>query len=159
VSKPHVSFEILLAGLEAAVERLRASSPGSPEAFHAAFEALAWVGTIRDRLHDTGRMILPMVNGLYFVRNVVLHQGADILEWIILTGAYGEGPYGVGAFGGGPAQFWMWPLRSDIPNWRSEIGLNEYDQHIASHDALDTFTQVLDELTGAQSGSQGLGSA
>ena len=44
-----------------------------------AFEALAWAGCLHDRLKADAP---PLLSGLLHMRNVVFHQGVDVLGWI-----------------------------------------------------------------------------
>jgi len=83
----HVQTGTLIDGLASARARLVASTPWTDPSFHAIFELLAWAGAVRDRFRDERRDIPAVLNGLWYVRNIVLHQGADILYWIMTPGS------------------------------------------------------------------------
>lgn len=112
------------------------------EAFHAVFEALAWVGAIRDRLgrHET---TLRTLNGLYYVRNLVLHEGAEVLAWEPTT--YGTGTYGSGRYGG--TRVWKWPSRDELPSRRRDVAVDaDYDEHVAGREVPVVLAAVVEEL-------------
>jgi hypothetical protein len=149
-SKPssHVDTHVLLRGFNAARERFAASQPPADEAFHAIFETLAWAGVLRDRVSSEGKQSPPRLDGLWFVRNLVLHQGADVLEWVFIPGAeLGTLVLGVSQFGAGTHAGWWWQSRSELPAGRSEAGAAEYDAQLAGREVVEALRQVADDLS------------
>ena len=80
----HLDTGMLIAGFESAVAR---ATGGIGSSFEAVFESLAWAGAIRDRLAQTQQLIPPVVNGLWFVRNLAIHQGADVVAIVATYGS------------------------------------------------------------------------
>ena len=136
----------MLAGFRAALDRLRAADEDKVAAFHALFEVVAWGGGIRDRLEGQPRP--QRLDGLYYVRNVVLHQGADILiRTIASTAPIGAAALGSTALGGGGARKgWKWPPRDEFPRPRTRTGDNEYDETLARQDVVMTLAALRDVL-------------
>jgi hypothetical protein len=142
-----VDFVVLVQGLAAATGRLKVASPQSPEAFHAALETLTWVGALRDRLIADNRDVPPVLEGLYYARNVVVHQGADVLEWMVIHGTeLGQWVLGQGELGRKSAQYWTWPLRSKMPPPRSLSGAGEYDGLVAGEEVASVMDTALRAL-------------
>jgi hypothetical protein len=171
---PRVPDSTLLAGLAAAIDRLAATGVAGEQGFHATFEALAWAGAGRDRFMKSATPI-PTLTGLWYVRNLALHVGADVV-WQVT--AYGSGTYGSGAYGGVMFAFNdsgsseardMFPPRAalrDKDNARRNFGAAEYDSHVFGAPVLVVLRRALDEgttaaaaaaaaATGAQTGAQG----
>jgi hypothetical protein len=143
--RTHVEFETLLKGFNGARSRFSASRAGSDECFQAIFEALAWVGAMRDRLREEQKPPPPALDGLYYVRNLVLHQGADVLEWFLIPpGVLGGSVLGGSVIGGGGSQAIWWPDRSEMPAPRSPAGRDEYDAHVAGNQVGDVLATVAD---------------
>jgi hypothetical protein len=141
-----VELSVLLKGLGAAYSRLASAPPEGVERFHAIFEILAWVGSIRDRLRQDSRPAPPVLDGLYYVRNLVLHQGADVLKWTLFPGAeLGILVLGESSFGSISRHAWVWPPRNQMPAPRSSSGVAEYDTRIAGREV----TVVLEPLAAA----------
>jgi hypothetical protein len=136
----HGDFETLRDGLIHAVDRFSAAPAARPESFHAMLEILAWAGAIRDRLRDDAP---PVLEGLYYTRNIVIHQGADVVDVIVTHSTFGEGTFGEAVFGGQPVRRQTWPAREEMPTPRSRAGLQEYDDHVAGRE----IPEVLQELT------------
>lgn len=142
-----VDLSVLIAGLVAANARLTSTQPGSSEAFHGAFEALAWIGAIRDRLRRDRQPVPPIVNGLYYVRNVVIHQGADVLEWMIIHGSsLDDWVLGKGQLGRRSQKYWTWPLSAEMPTPLYETGKEEYDTLVGGRDAAETLAEAAGSL-------------
>lgn len=137
----HLPFVAFADGLEAAVGRLPSEPTiGGQAAFPAIFEALAWIGAIGDRLLAEKRTIPAVHHGLYYLRNVVLHQGADVL--LLIPGvAYGQGRYGAAVYGGAPQR--IFPPRSSLQPPISKVGEHEYDHLIAGEDVTGIFKQAV----------------
>jgi hypothetical protein len=124
----------LVAGFRSAKARFVDADAGSDEKFHALFEVLAWVGAIRDRLHKDKQPIPPVINGMYYARNVVLHQGADVLEWIFVPPAVlGQFVVGFSRLKEDGQQGTWWPERDMMPKPQSPTGTAEYEAHLAGH--------------------------
>jgi len=104
-------------GFDAARGRFATSHPASDEAFHGIFEVLAWTGALRERLGNESPLALE---GLWYVRNLVLHQGTDILEWIFIPGAeLGTLVLGVSRLGTSTTKGWWFQPRAVMPEPRS----------------------------------------
>jgi hypothetical protein len=150
----HVATPMLVEGFAAAVERMRAIGLAEAAGFHALFEALAWAGTIGERLKQEHKPIPATVNGLWYVRNLALHQGADVV-WRITAygaGAYGAGPFGGVGFGGGigGATSHEFPPRSELPAPLSLRGSSDYDALIAGEHVSLVLERAVNEARGAQ---------
>jgi hypothetical protein len=159
-SARHVSNAELLECFRIANERFDASAPPpNREAFRALFEALAWVGALHDRLKEDQdaqgvppkrRVFPPTLNGLYYVRNLVLHQGVDVLLQIP-----GIGPAVLGAAvlgsavlggGGGAAVATVFPTLQALPIGQSPVGRDEYETHVASRNVNVTMATAAEEV-------------
>lgn len=139
----HVDLSVLVEGLRTSHNRFTSAAIEGTGRFHAIFEALAWVGSIRDRLKDEGRAVPPVVDGLYYVRNLVLHQGVDVLEWALFPGAeLGMLVLGESALGGMSRHAWVWPPRTQMPTPRSLTGATEYDSLVAGREAAVVLEQL-----------------
>lgn len=145
-SKPVLPTGVLVDGMGVAVGRVKAADWSTSEGYHAVFEALAWVGAVRDRFTDEDRSIPPVLLGLYYLRNLVLHDGADVLLLIPGVG-FGEGPFGMGPFGGSPPAR-VFPPRAELPppKWTHPTGLSEYDEHVVGGNLVDVLDTVLAEV-------------
>ncbi len=139
-----VPSRVLVAGFDATHARVTAADSTTDEAFHAIIEALAWIGVLRDRMKQEKRPIPETLYGLYFVRNLALHAGADVLAWISST--YGSGTYGSGAYGG-QGRVWQWPAYDELPRPQSNTGLSDYKKHVAGHDVADVLAAVSNEIS------------
>ena len=139
----HAELSVLLKGLSAASSRFASAPLEGVERFHAIFEILAWVGLIRDRLRQDSRPSPPVLDGLYYVRNLVLHQGADVLEWVLFPGAeLGMLVLGESSLGSISRHASVWPPRNQMPAPRSSSGAAEYDMHIAGREVTVVLEQV-----------------
>jgi hypothetical protein len=136
---------VLTRGFNAARARFEAlaGQDDADEAFIALFDAVAWSGAICDRLRDEQKSVPAEVNGLWFIRNFVLHQGADALARTVIFGAaYVGTPLG---WPGAASDEWTWRDRSELPRGKSERGRAEYDSHLAGRQV----TSVLDAVAAA----------
>jgi hypothetical protein len=139
--QPHVEFSVLVDGFTSAQGRFAAAAlaHNQDDSFHALFEMLAWVGAIRDRFKEEGTPIPPVLDGLYYVRNLVIHQGADVVEWIfsLTSAAIGASPIGAAPLGGGAAaSSQAWPAREKLPRPRSMTGAEAYEKLVAGHEVM-----------------------
>jgi hypothetical protein len=140
----------LIDGFEAAHTRLRpvAWQGDADAAFIALFEVVAWAGAIRDWWRVRGRSrVVPGFDGLWFVRNRVIHLGADALSQVtvFVSGAYGSGPYGRGPFGGGggyTTPTWIWRPSHRLPRGKSPVGKAEYDSMLANEPVATTTEDI-----------------
>lgn len=135
----------LIAGFEEARKRFDTAAPNpdrQEEAFRALFETVAWVGAIRDRLKDEKQTPTSEMDGVYFVRNLVVHRGADALHRSIATAMFGGAAFGTVPFGGGVDYGWRWRNRADLPPHKSKTGLSEYDTNIVGNRPTDTFAAI-----------------
>jgi hypothetical protein len=150
----HVPTETLVDGLRIAAERLgTARNASAPTAFYAVFEALAWVGSVRDRLKEERRVIPPTLNGLYYVRNLVLHQGADVL--LRIEGVYGSAVLGEAVLGqmvlgsaGRRESRYVFPGLGDLPAGQSRAGHVEYSTHVANRNVNYVLATAITEVEG-----------
>jgi hypothetical protein len=141
-----VPTSALVDGFKAAHERFKASMPGADEAFRAIFEVLAWAGAIRDRLRDDAITSPPIIDGLWYMRNVILHQGADVLPWLYEpAGMVGTMKLGVSD---PPLKSWQWPYRGDFDPPISTVGQSEYVSTLEGEDAISTLEQTSIALGG-----------
>jgi len=150
---PRVDLRVLVAGFEGAHARILAArfpEPRNDATFHALLEILAWVGAIRDRCKDEGLPKPDVLEGLYYPRNVVIHQGADVLAWAIGGGV--GGPLGSYALGAVPMRAALhWPLRDDMPRPRQKTGGAQYDVNVADRGlylVLGALKEELEPLVG-----------
>ena len=151
----HFPLKALAAGLDKARERLETATTAtdSEASFHSLFEALAWAGAIRDRIkgrHD----VPPELKGLWFVRNLVLHQGADVvLRTVVVPGSeLGRLVLGPSALGTPTQWGWQWPPRELLPEPESLQGSDEYDSCAAGQIVADTLTVISAYLEGVEAG-------
>jgi hypothetical protein len=140
--RTHVPLETLATGFDHSRERLTGARD-SDASFHSLFEALAWSGLLYERLsgrHD----VVPELKGLWFVRNVVLHQGADVLlRTVLVPGAeLGMMKLGQSKLGSVTQWGWKWPPRQLLPEAKSPRGSSEYDARIADHVVRETLEVV-----------------
>jgi hypothetical protein len=139
-------LKTLAAGFNKALERLESATQtiDSEASFHALFEALAWAGAIHHRI--SGKHDVPSeLKGLWFVRNLVLHRGADAVLLVVTPGSEpGRLVPGMSALGTTTQWGWKWPPRQLLPNPepRSLHGSAEYDSHVAGRTVPDTFNVV-----------------
>jgi hypothetical protein len=104
---------------------------------------LPWVGSIRDRLRSESRAAPPVLDGLYYVRNLVVHQGAEVLEWVFFSGAeWGEMVWGESSWGSISRHAWVWPTRDRLPTPHSQAGAAEYDSRVAGREVIDVLRQL-----------------
>ena len=140
---------MLLAGLEQARSRFGRCDPGTDEAFYAIFEALAWIGAIRDRLSLDGVDPPAIIDGLYYMRNVVLHQGADVLYWLLISsGKLGTASLGTMKFGGGSLpRKPQWPAVGQFtPPRPPRTGEKEYETMLAGKSVVATLNDATSSL-------------
>src|SRR2546428_4540020 len=110
-SRSRVPLRTLADGFEAARARfqLAAGSADRDGAFIALFDVVAWAGAIGDWLKDSSKAtnptIPPLLLGLVYVRNRVIHLGADALfqGTFLMPSVYGGTPFGIAPFAGGYA--------------------------------------------------------
>src|SRR5205823_2921124 len=82
-----VRLPVYIRGFEQARGRFDPTSDDWEAGFHALLEVVAWGGAIRERLG--GRSTIPTncpeLEGLYWVRNLMLHVGSDALVNAIVS--------------------------------------------------------------------------
>ena len=119
--------------------------------FQALFEVVAWSGAIRDRLAQDGAALSPELRGLWFVRNLVIHQGADALAGaVVQTAALDIAVPDLTFVLDSPTiSEWQWRFRSELPPPQSKRGDREYETHLEGRsvrvtlEALGTFLRPL----------------
>ena len=149
MSENRVATMVLLDGLEQARLRFARCEPGTAEAFHAIFEALAWIGASHNRLVADGLDRPAILDGLYYMRNVVIHQGVDVLSWLLFPGSGKLGAASLGAFklgGSGPSLEWRWPLVGECKSPESPTGTDEYRTMIAGSSVAATLNDAVTAL-------------
>ena len=146
----HVETGELVLGLTFALERL--VPPRRLEdalaGFFALFETVAWAGGLSDRLRDERRAPPPGLEGMWYVRNIVLHQGADVLTSVIVEHGttLDDWVLGQGILGVPTRREWAWPPRDELPSPRSLRGADDYDEHLAGREVSPTVRAVCDAL-------------
>jgi hypothetical protein len=139
-----VPLTVLVDGFNKACGRFDAAS-SDVDQFHALVEALTWVGAIRDRLQGSGQAVPPVLEGLYYVRNIVLHQGVDVIERVVTGGgAFAASAFDTAAFGGSSVvrSAPIWPPRTAMPAPRSKAGLAEYDAVVEGEAVSDVLSKL-----------------
>jgi hypothetical protein len=143
----HVDTVVLIDGLEQARVRFASSTPGTAESFQAAFEVLAWAGVLRDRFRHEARAIPPVLNGLWYVRNVALHQGADVLAWVMVPPALFDAvQFNSSLFDDPGHKEWTWPQRSELPEPESKRGASDYDTRLAGRSVVEVLDELADSI-------------
>lgn len=135
-----VEFAVLRGGFIAAAERFGEEKDASPAGSHALFETLAWVGVVRDRLKPDEPLI---VRGLYYARNIVLHEGADVLAFALYPG---PDLYPSETLYPGFRRVSRWPMRHELPPPRSSTGAHEYDRLVAGREVGNVLAEVALEI-------------
>jgi hypothetical protein len=135
----------------AAHDRLRpvAWHADADAAFIALFEVVARAGALRDWWNVPGRgKAVSGIDGMWFVRNRVLHFGADALSQVtVFVSGFGQGPFGQGPFGGSyTTPSWMWKPSHQFPRARSNIGRAEYDSMLAGKSVAMTTETIRQAL-------------
>lgn len=145
----HVDTSDLVRGMEFALKRLvpprGIAHVLGGGGFFPLYEIVAWAGGLADRLEKEKRTPPPGLEGIYYVRNIVLHQGADILTAVGKPGTTLDE-----VLGGSPAvpgQYeWKWPPRDQLPPPRSQRGGSDYDENLAGREVAVTLQTVCDAL-------------
>jgi hypothetical protein len=141
----HVPDAWLSDGFLAARSKFGVAGGDSKLAF-TALECVAWTGSINERLRDDG-LSSAELQGLWFVRNRVVHGGADVLRWVMVDGGAMLGaatlPF---VLGQGPTYGWLWPSRAEFSARRSDVGAREYDSHLTGKNVGATLEAVAAHL-------------
>lgn len=142
-----------MTGFESARARFtEAAGTGDRDgAFIALFDVVAWGGATGDWLlkRSAAKKNEPVIQGLWFVRNRVLHYGADALYQgtFLMPSVFGGAPFGVSPFGGGySVSAWEWKPSRSLPRGRSPAGKAEYDSLLARRFVLETLQTASDQL-------------
>jgi hypothetical protein len=132
-SRSRVPLRTLIVGFEESRRRFDTITGGasSDEVFVALFDVVAWAGAICDWYsHPSRKRKVPELEGFWFVRNRILHDGA---EAFLHTTGFGLGRFGHGPFGVGEGT-WTWKRRARLtkpPKGKGTRGRDEYDVHLA----------------------------
>ena len=157
-ARTRVPRRTLVEGFEASRVRLNTAIGRSDpdDAFIALFEVVAWAGAIGDWFQNrrrTRKATTPTtpaeIQGLWYVRNRVLHFGSDALlqGTLLMPTLYGAGTYGTATFGGSyPVTTWTWKPSHRLPRGRSNAGKTEYDSLLAGNQVAKTLETVSSEL-------------
>jgi hypothetical protein len=146
-TRPIVATGALIGGAEAALDRWD-NADGDQAPYQALFEALAWLGAIQDRLKEQGVALPPTLLGLYYLRNRVIHYGADVLYFAVISDELVEGRrvltvhHSEADTGRLEHRF---PGRDALPYGRSNTGSGEYERHVAYQPAQKVLARALDE--------------
>jgi hypothetical protein len=151
-SRRRVPLRTLVEAFEAACKRFGEVAGGTDAdaAFIALFDVVAWAGAtgdwLRNRSKARSRTVPPTVQGLWYVRNRILHEGPDALFQNTVVVGFGMAPFGVGPFGGGIMTGWAWKPSRSLPRGRSPAGKREYDSLVANKPVTDTLAAASGEL-------------
>jgi hypothetical protein len=107
---------------------------------------VAWTGSIGERLRKKKGFAPGVIQSLYYVRNAVVHNGAETLMQGTFARPYGAGPYGAGAYGAGELTEWAWKPRNAFLPPNSQAGATEYDSLLDGKSVRTTFAEVSKEL-------------
>jgi hypothetical protein len=145
-----VDSKMLVTGFEAARARFlaAASDVDAEHGFHALFEVVAWGGAVLDRREKVEKKPLcPELQGLWYVRNLIIHRGTDARTWSVILPAIGWGDAWGEAWGGRPEERgWTWPERRYMPPHQSDKGLQQYETHLAGKVITETLATVSEFL-------------
>jgi hypothetical protein len=154
-SRSRVTLRILVEGFEGARVRFvaAAGTGDSDDAFIALFDVVAWAGAngdwLRKRSKAKNRVNPPVLQGLWYVRNRVLHYGADALfqSAFLMPAVFGGVPFGVAPLAGGyPVLAWAWKPSRSLPRGTSRVGKKEYDSLLAGRFVTETLETASAEL-------------
>ena len=98
--------------------------------FVALFDVVAWAGAICDWYWHPSKRKFDELEAFWFVRNRVLHDGA---EAFLHVAGFGLGHFGYGPFGVGEGT-WMWRRRNHLtkpPPGKGDRGKDQYDLQLA----------------------------
>jgi hypothetical protein len=148
-----VSLQIYVRGFARAHTRFDEAGHDWERGFHAVFETVTWSGSIRERLRALSGDC-PELEGLWWVRNLVVHVGGDALTQTIVSHQASlansismvyRNIEAERALSDTPA--WQWRRRHEIPRHpQSPVGTDEYDTHLAGKAVAQTFAAVADFL-------------
>jgi hypothetical protein len=138
-----LGLSLAMRGFHKASERFASAGSSADDAFRALFECVAWAGTINERLRERGNSS-PELQGLWFVRNRVIHGGADALRSVMVSGGAMLGAAVLGSFalGEAPTYGWQWQPSSMLPTGRSQAGVEDYEKHPQGRDVAATLKAV-----------------
>jgi hypothetical protein len=123
--------------------------------FFALFEVVAWAGATGDwllksqRRRNKARPNPPTIQGLWYVRNRVLHYGAQAVYHgvMVMPGAFGSAGFGRMGFGGAHVvRTLTWRPRTALPKGVGVAGKQEYEAHLAKQPVSNTLAVASAEL-------------
>lgn len=136
-----VDVGVYVRGFALARDRFEAAGGEWERGFRGLLEAVAWAGTVRERQrqHDCDEL-----DGLWFVRNLMLHVGGDaLLQAVVSHGTVlGTWVLGVGRLGMQDVHEWRWRSRAELPRTISGAGTDAYDEHLDGRPVADTLSAV-----------------
>ena len=150
-SPSRVPLRTLAAGFEESRARfnLVTRSAAPDDVFIALLEVVAWAGAIREWLRCQSKAknrTIAELEGFWFVRNRVVHDGA---EGFLHTTRHGLGRYGKAAYGEGEGT-WVWKRRAPLTKPKTKgmgnVGKEEYDSHLARKPVSATLATISAEL-------------
>jgi len=135
---------MLVAGFREACARFYAAQIQleHDKGFPALFEWVAWAGAVRDRLRADQKPVPEVIDGLWFIRNLVVHLGVDAISRSVVLSTYGGGMYGEGTYGGESREEWQWVARTQLPEPKSKRGLQQFDAKLAGRSVSATLQEA-----------------
>jgi hypothetical protein len=142
----------LASGFELAWGRFEdaCAKPDPAGAMHALFESVAWAGALRDRFIRDKRDVYIELQALLFVRNLAMHEGADVLDWVVaVPGAeLGMLVLDESRLDLRPAWRGAWRSLPDLPKpkRKERRGEAEYERYLVGRDVGETLEAVVERL-------------
>jgi hypothetical protein len=135
-----VDLGVYVRGYERARRRFSEAGDEWELGYGALLETVAWAGWLRER--HKGRS--PELDGLWFVRNLLLHVGGDALvQAITIHGTVlGTWVLGAGVLGMGDVHEWRWRPRAELSETDSDAGTRAYDKYLAGRAIEGTLEKV-----------------
>jgi len=151
-----IDLAVYARGFELSRERFEGAGNVWETGFHALLEIVAWAGALRERIgRNRVQSECPELEGLYWVRNLMVHVGSDALVNAIATHGtvLGEWVLGLGVLGDPGSREWRWRPRHELPQPQSPAGADEYDAHLDGQPVVVTLERVSaflsDEILGS----------
>jgi hypothetical protein len=142
---------LLASGFETAWLRYEEArrTPDTQAALESIFEAVAWAGALRDRFGKKQTDAYPELGGFWFVRNLVLHRGADALDWAVEIPGAELDTFVLDVSRLDTQTIWRarWRSASTLPKGRDRRNQEaEYEEHLAGRDIAETLGALTEKL-------------